>query len=71
MNDEINLIFSIISKEFIFFTVDEKKFIRLADGLLIKNVHRDDSGEYTCTAFQTSHEISEHKQQTIRLNIHR
>lgn len=51
--------------------VDEEKYVKIADGLLIKRVYKNDSGEYTCKAFQISSAISNVKEQTIRLNIQR
>lgn len=52
-------------------TVDSKKYQALADGLLIKNVLKSDSGEYTCKAFQISSALSNVEEKTIRLNIQR
>ncbi|XP_059613133.1 neural cell adhesion molecule 1-like [Phlebotomus argentipes] len=46
-----------------------EKYIKLADGLFIKKVHRNDSGEYTCRAFQVSPSIVNSKEQRIRLNV--
>lgn len=54
-----------------FFTVDENKYTKIADGLLIKRVFKNDSGEYSCKAFQISSALSNVKEQTIRLNIQR
>lgn len=45
--------------------------MKLADGLLIKEVAKSDSGEYTCKAFQISSAFSNVKERTIRLNIQR
>lgn len=59
-----NLNFSLIS-------VDGKKYRSLADGLLIKNILKKDSGEYTCKAFQISSALSNVEEKTIRLNIQR
>lgn len=56
---------------FVFFTVDENKYTKIADGLLIKRVFKNDSGEYSCKAFQISSALSNVKEQTIRLNIQR
>lgn len=53
------------------FLVPSKKFTKVVDGLIIKNVTKSDSGEYTCKAFQVSTTISNVKEQTIRLNIQR
>lgn len=53
------------------FSVDDKKYSGLADGLLIKNVSKSDSGEYTCKAFQISSALSNVEEKTIRLNIKR
>ncbi|XP_055683209.1 neural cell adhesion molecule 1-A-like [Lutzomyia longipalpis] len=46
-----------------------EKYIKLADGLFIKRVHRNDSGEYTCRGFQVSPSIVNSKEQRIRLNV--
>jgi len=51
--------------------VPHPKFTKLADGLLIKSVSRNDTGEYTCKAFQVSAEITNVQEQTIRLNVQR
>lgn len=45
------------------------KYTLLADGLLIKRVSKNDSGEYTCKAFQVSTAGSSFQEKTIRLNI--
>lgn len=45
------------------------KYTMLADGLLIKRVSKNDSGEYTCKAFQVSSSGSSFEEKTIRLNI--
>ncbi|XP_058453999.1 neural cell adhesion molecule 2-like [Malaya genurostris] len=45
------------------------KYTMLADGLLIKRVSKNDSGEYTCKAFQVSAAGSSFQEKTIRLNI--
>lgn len=55
----------------ILISVPNDKFTKLADGLLVKKVSRDDSGEYTCKAFQVSTTISNVQEQTIRLNVQR
>lgn len=47
------------------------KYTKVADGLVVKKVSKNDSGEYTCKAFQSSTSISNFKEQTIRLNIQR
>lgn len=52
-------------------SVDERKYSMLADGLSINNVLKNDSGEYTCKAFQISAASSNVKEQTIRLNVQR
>ncbi|KAG4072544.1 hypothetical protein HA402_004633 [Bradysia odoriphaga] len=46
-----------------------EKYVKVVDGLAIKKVSKNDSGEYTCKAFQISTTISNVKEQTIRLNI--
>lgn len=51
--------------------VDNKKYDKLGDGLSIKKVLKNDSGEYTCKAFQISPTLSNVKEQTIRLNVQR
>lgn len=53
----------------IIITVDGVKYAKLGDGLSIKNVLKDDSGEYTCRAFQISSVLSNVDERTIRLNI--
>lgn len=45
--------------------------MRTSDGLAIKRVTNNDSGEYTCRAYQISATINNVKEQTIRLNIQR
>ncbi|XP_062704961.1 neural cell adhesion molecule 2 [Aedes albopictus] len=45
------------------------KYTALADGLLVKKVSKNDSGEYTCKAFQVSSSGSSFEEKTIRLNI--
>ncbi|XP_065079072.1 neural cell adhesion molecule 2-like [Ochlerotatus camptorhynchus] len=45
------------------------KYTMLADGLLIKRVSKDDSGEYTCKAFQVSSSGSSFEEKSILLNI--
>lgn len=52
-------------------SVDEGKYSILADGLSINNVLKNDSGEYTCKAFQISAASSNVKEQTVRLNVQR
>ncbi|XP_065095667.1 neural cell adhesion molecule 1-like [Ochlerotatus camptorhynchus] len=49
--------------------VPSGKYTMLADGLLIKKVSKNDTGEYTCKAFQVSSSGSSFKEKTIRLNI--
>lgn len=56
---------------FLLLLVDDQKHVKLADGLSIKHVAKNDSGEYTCKAFQISSALSNVKEQTIRLNIQR
>lgn len=45
--------------------------MRTSEGLAIKRVTNNDSGEYTCKAYQISATINNVKEQTIRLNIQR
>ncbi|XP_053677613.1 neural cell adhesion molecule 2-like [Anopheles nili] len=45
------------------------RHIKLADGMSIKKVAQNDSGEYTCKAFQVSAKGSSFEEKTIRLNI--
>lgn len=52
-------------------TDDSTKYMRTSDGLAIKRVMNNDSGEYTCRAYQISPTINNVKEQTIRLNIQR
>lgn len=52
-------------------SVPTEKYVKVVDGLAIKKVSKNDSGEYTCKAFQISTTISNVKEQTIRLNIQR
>ncbi|KAJ6649771.1 Limbic system-associated membrane protein, partial [Pseudolycoriella hygida] len=49
--------------------VPTEKYVTVVDGLAIKKVSKNDSGEYTCKAFQISTTISNVKEETIRLNI--
>lgn len=51
--------------------VDQEKYKKIEDGLLIRRVSKHDSGEYSCKAFQISSSLSNVKEQTIRLNIQR
>ncbi|GAB0095936.1 Neural cell adhesion [Sergentomyia squamirostris] len=46
-----------------------EKYIKFGDGLFIKKVERNDSGEYTCRGFQVSTSIVNSKEQRIRLNV--
>lgn len=75
MKSFLNFIKTVIIFHFYFhmfrFLVPSKKFTKVVDGLIIKNVTKSDSGEYTCKAFQVSTTISNVKEQTIRLNIQR
>lgn len=50
---------------------DSNKYMRTSEGLAIKRVTNNDSGEYTCRAYQISATINNVKEQTIRLNIQR
>lgn len=52
----------------LFFT-NNLRYSKLADGMSIKKVVQNDSGEYTCKAFQISATGSSFKEKTIRLNI--
>ncbi|XP_052866717.1 neural cell adhesion molecule 2-like [Anopheles cruzii] len=45
------------------------RFSKLADGMSIKKVRQNDTGEYTCKAFQISATGSSFEEKTIRLNI--
>lgn len=45
------------------------KYVQLSDGLIIKGVTRNDTGEYTCKAFQISETLSNKEERTIRVNI--
>ncbi|CAO1325840.1 unnamed protein product, partial [Diamesa serratosioi] len=49
--------------------VNGPKYKKLSDGLLIRKVWRNNSGEYTCKAFQISETISNVQEQTVRLNV--
>jgi len=62
---------SSINWYFVIVSVPTEKFVKVVDGLAIKKVSKNDSGEYTCKAFQISTTISNVKEQTIRLNIQR
>lgn len=48
-----------------------KKFTKLADGLLINKVSKNETGEYTCKAYQISDSINEYDERTIKLIVHR
>lgn len=52
-------------------TANATKYTKIADGLAIRNVTKEDSGEYTCKAFQIWAAMINVKEQTIRLNIQR
>lgn len=52
-------------------TVDAAKYKKTEDGLLIREVYKNDSGEYTCKAFQMSSSGGDMKEHTTRLNIMR
>ncbi|XP_035774509.1 hemicentin-1-like isoform X1 [Anopheles albimanus] len=45
------------------------RYSKLADGMSIKKVTQNDTGEYTCKAFQISTTGSSFEEKTIRLNI--
>ncbi|XP_063706818.1 neural cell adhesion molecule 2-like [Culicoides brevitarsis] len=47
-----------------------EKYTKLADGLLIRNVTKNQSGEYTCRAYQISDKINEYDEKTIKLTVH-
>lgn len=52
-------------------TKDEsERFILESDGLVIKNVTRDDAGDYICKAYQVSSKVSDIKEQIIALDVH-
>jgi hypothetical protein len=55
----------------IFISVPGPKYTKLADGLVIKKVTKEDNGEYTCKAFQISTQISNVQEKTILLVIQR
>ncbi|XP_055386241.1 neural cell adhesion molecule 1-like [Condylostylus longicornis] len=46
-----------------------RKYRKLGDGLLIKKVTQNDTGEYTCRAYQISDTISDTQDHTILLKI--
>lgn len=48
---------------------DSGKYKKLADGLLVREVRHNDSGEYTCKAFQITEIMTNVEEQTIRLNV--
>lgn len=50
---------------------DSSKYMKTSDGLAIKRVTKNDSGEYTCRAYQISSTLNNVKEQTIRLNVQR
>lgn len=47
------------------------KFTKLADGLLIKKVSKNETGEYICKAYQISDSINDYDERTIKLTVHR
>lgn len=55
----------------VFFKVPNNRYKLHHDGLLIKKVSRNETGEYTCKAFQISDAISNVEEQTIKLNVQR
>lgn len=63
--------FSLIFLPFVAVADDASKYMRSADGLIVKRVMKNDSGEYTCRAYQISATINNVKEQTIRLNVQR
>ena len=60
-----------ISNDSFIFIVPNNKYKLHHDGLLIKRVARNNTGEYTCKAFQISDALSNVDEQTIRLNVQR
>lgn len=48
-----------------------RKFHILADGLLINQVGQDDTGEYTCRAYQVNSIASDIQERTILMKIER
>lgn len=54
---------------FFLLAVNTDNIIKAADGLVIKNVTKAYSGEYTCKAYQISAALNNVKEQTIRFNI--
>lgn len=66
--------FAIQSNKLVFVPAEIEKYAKLADGLSIKRVHMNDTGEYTCKAFQSSQTVmslNNIKEKTIRLNVQR
>lgn len=50
---------------------ENNKYKKVKDGLLIKKVSRNNSGEYTCKAFQISEAFTDKAEATIRLVVER
>lgn len=62
---------TLLVKHLLPFADGSTKYMKTSDGLAIKRVMNNDSGEYTCRAYQISPTINNVKEQTIRLNIQR
>ncbi|KAL5281156.1 hypothetical protein ACFFRR_004895 [Megaselia abdita] len=45
------------------------KFLQVSNGILIKNITKDDGGEYICRAFQVSETVSDIRQLNIQLKV--
>lgn len=47
------------------------KYKKLGDGMMVSKVHQNDSGEYTCKAYQISEELTNFQDRNIFLKIER
>lgn len=51
------------------FTAVSDKYSKVADGLVVINVTKEDMGEYTCKGYQVSPTVVNSREKTIRLNV--
>lgn len=51
------------------FVVPNAKYVQVSNGIIIKNLSREDAGEYICRAFQVSESVSDIQQLNIQLKV--